>query len=140
MESDGSLYGITATPCMESSRRETSFDTRFARCHARLRRNSIQRAGALVPYQATGLSPATWINERKGQLFPAAFSTNWNLLNYFLLTIMCALSISIVFTIDIEVAPMSDVILSRVSGYTLILRVPISIYSLWFLYDKTSDK
>ena len=40
---------------MESSRRGKSFDTRFVRCHARLRRNSIQRAGALMPYQACGL-------------------------------------------------------------------------------------
>ena len=31
------------------------FYTRFAQCHARLRRNSIQRAGALIPYQACGL-------------------------------------------------------------------------------------
>ena len=31
------------------------FYTRFARCHARLRRNFIQRAGALIPYQACGL-------------------------------------------------------------------------------------
>ena len=33
----------------------TLFYTRFARFHARLRRNSIQRAGALIPYQACGL-------------------------------------------------------------------------------------
>ena len=31
------------------------FYTRFAQCHARLRRNSIQRADALIPYQACGL-------------------------------------------------------------------------------------
>ena len=29
--------------------------TRFAQCHARLRHNSIQRAGASIPYQACGL-------------------------------------------------------------------------------------
>ena len=40
---------------MESIRMGKSFDTRFVRCHARLRRNSIQRAGALMPYQACGL-------------------------------------------------------------------------------------
>ena len=31
------------------------FYTRFAQCHARLRHNSIQRAGASIPYQACGL-------------------------------------------------------------------------------------
>ena len=32
-----------------------SFYTRFARCHTRLCRNYIQRASALMPYQACGL-------------------------------------------------------------------------------------
>ena len=33
----------------------TLFYTRFAQCHARLRRGSIQRASALIPCQAYGL-------------------------------------------------------------------------------------
>ena len=41
-------------------------DTRFARCHARLRRNSIQRASALMTYQSFGLDkkiPRTMFSE-----------------------------------------------------------------------------
>ena len=55
-------YGIRPKVWMESRQRRvwhqaagTLFYTRFAQFHARLRRNSIQRAGALIPYQACGL-------------------------------------------------------------------------------------
>ena len=55
-------YIIRPKVWMESRQRRvwhqaagTLFYTRFARFHARLRRNSIQRAGALIPYQACGL-------------------------------------------------------------------------------------
>ena len=45
------------------------FYTRFAQCHARLRRGSIQRAGALIPYQACGLDNKKAKEQPRGSPF-----------------------------------------------------------------------